>query len=67
MASLEAETRMRGTGEWGLTLEVAGHPLPVGVAARDGRLERPRVGCAPLVARPGPGRYEEARSRARSR
>jgi hypothetical protein len=36
MRSLDGDVRQVGAGEWGLTLDVGGWPLHVGVAVRDG-------------------------------
>ena len=49
LAALEGETRRVAEGEWGLSVEAAGWPLHVGIAARDGLL---RAQAAVL----GPGR-----------
>jgi hypothetical protein len=38
LAALEGETRRVAEGEWGFTVDAAGWPLHVGVAARDGLL-----------------------------
>lgn len=48
VASLEGDTRQVAPGEWGITVDAAGHPLHVGLAFRDGLL---RVQAA--VAEPG--------------
>ena len=48
MGQLEHGARRVASGEWGLTLDVAGWPLHVGVAVRDGL-----VRAQALVAEPG--------------
>jgi hypothetical protein len=48
MRSLEGDARQVGPGEWGLTLDVGGWPLHVGVAVRDGF-----VRAQAQVAQPG--------------
>lgn len=52
LASLDAPSRQVAAGEWGLTLEVAGWPLHVGLALRDGLL---RAQCEAV----GPDRVSE--------
>jgi hypothetical protein len=46
MASLDTEVREVAPGEWGLTLDAAGHPLEVGVAIR-GSLLRAQAAVLP--------------------
>ena len=46
LASLDTEVRTVAAGEWGLTLDAAGHPLDVGIAIR-GPLLRAQAAVLP--------------------